>query len=135
MSLGKSRFAVEVERLRNILTLSIEGNLLFLLDEILGGTNSEDRLAGANEIIERLIRSDAIGLVTTHDLVLTQVADHLDKRAIRVHFREYYLNGEMRFDYQMRQGNLAHTNGRNVMAALGIMPLSKAGEPSDNGTR
>ena len=119
---AKSRFQAEVERLKWILDLSRTGPLLFLVDEVLGGTNSNDRLWGARAVVEQCTRNGAVGLVTTHDLALTEVVKALDGRAINVHFEEYFENGEMRFDYRMRPGVLARTNGANVMAALGLLP-------------
>jgi hypothetical protein len=124
---AKSRFQAEVQRLKWILTLSCANNVLFLLDEMLGGTNSADRLFGARAVIEQLAASGAIGLVTTHDLAVTEVVKALDGRAINVHFEDHYENGEMRFDYRMRPGVLTRTNGVNVMAALGLLRLPKAG--------
>lgn len=121
---AKSRFQVEVERLKWILDLARSGNLLFLLDEVLGGTNSKDRLWGARAVIEHLMASRAVGIVTTHDLALTEIVEALDSRAINVHFEDYYEKGEMRFDYRMRSGVLTRTNGLNVMAALGLLPSS-----------
>jgi DNA mismatch repair ATPase MutS len=123
---AKSRFQAEVERLKWVLAMSRSSNALFLLDEVLGGTNSNDRFLGARAVIEQLTGSGAIGLVTTHDLALTEVVKALDGRAINVHFEEHYENGEMRFDYTMRSGVLTRTNGSNVMAALGLLPLPKA---------
>jgi hypothetical protein len=125
---AKSRFHAEVERLTGILTLSRTNNLLFLLDEVLGGTNSADRLFGVRAVIEQLLASGAVGIVTTHDLALTEVANDLDGRAINVHFEEHYKDGEMRFDYRMRPGVLTRTNGINVMAALGLLPGGLRGE-------
>jgi hypothetical protein len=119
--LAKSRFQAEVERLKWILALSRSNSVLFLLDEMLGGTNSDDRLWGARAVIEQLAESGAVGLVTTHDLALTQIANSLQGRASNVHFEEHYENGEMRFDYRMRPGVLTHTNGLSVMAALGLL--------------
>lgn len=124
----KSQFQAEVERLKWIRSLSRSNNLLFLLDEILGGTNSKDRFWGARAVIEQLIASGAIGVVTTHDLILTEVVKGLDGRAINVHFEEHYENGEMRFDYRMRPGVLTRTNGLNIMAALGLFSSSHASE-------
>jgi DNA mismatch repair ATPase MutS len=119
-----------VERLKWILALSHTNHILFLLDEMLGGTNSADRLYGARAVIEQLAASAAVGVVTTHDLALTAVVEALGGRAINVHFEEQYENGEMRFDYRMRPGVLRHANGVNVMAALGLFPSQKAG-PSE----
>jgi hypothetical protein len=123
---AKSRFQAEVERLKWILALSRTNNILFLLDEMLGGTNSADRLFGARAVIEQLAASGAVGLVTTHDLALTEVVKARDGRAINVHFEEHYENAGMRFDYRMRPGVLTRTNGLNVMAALGLLSLPKA---------
>lgn len=127
---GKSRFLAEVERLKWILDLSRAGNLLFLLDEILGGTNSRDRYFGARAVIEQLLGNRSCGLVTTHDLALTEMVKTLDSNAINVHFEEHYEDGEMRFDYRMRSGVLTRTNGLNVMAALGLLPESRTSESS-----
>ena len=125
---GKSRFQAEVERLKRILDLSNRGNLIFLLDEVLGGTNSRDRYLGAEAVIEQLTGNAAVGIVTTHDLALTAMVKTLDGRAINVHFEEHYQDGEMRFDYRMRSGVLTRTNGLNVMAALGLLPASRTTE-------
>jgi len=118
---AKSRFHAEVERLTLILALARTNKLLFLLDEVLGGTNSADRLFGARALVQQLIASGAVGIVTTHDLGLTEVAKDLDGRASNVHFEEHYEDGLMRFDYRMRPGVLSRTNGINVMAALGLL--------------
>ena len=119
---AKSRFQAEIERLTLILALARTNKLLFLLDEVLGGTNSADRLFGVRAVIQQLIASGAVGIITTHDLALTEVAKDLGGRAINVHFEEHYEDGEMRFDYRMRPGVLTRTNGINVMAALGLLP-------------
>jgi len=124
---GKSRFQAEVERLKSILALSRTNSILFLLDEMLGGTNSADGLFGARAVIDQLAANGAVGLVTTHDLALTDIVKALDGRAINVHFEEHYENNEMRFDYRMRPGVLTCTNGVNVMAALGLLSSQMAG--------
>jgi DNA mismatch repair ATPase MutS len=119
---AKSRFQAEIERLTLILALARTNKLLFLLDEVLGGTNSADRLFGVRALIQQLIASGPVGIITTHDLALTEAVKDLDGRAINVHFEEHYEDGEMRFDYRMRPGVLTRTNGINVMAALGLLP-------------
>lgn len=120
---GRSRFAAEVERLKSIISTSRDGNTLLLLDEILGGTNSRDRLAGTEAILTQIVRRGAIGLITTHDLALTDLDRHYPDRVTNVHFAEHYENGEMRFDYKMCPGVLTHTNGMNVIKALGLLDL------------
>lgn len=119
---GKSKFNAELERLNWILALSRSKNLLFLLDELLGGTNSQDRYLGAKAVVERLVQNGGLGLVTTHDLALTEIVGAMDCRAINVHFEEQYKDGAMSFDYVMRSGVLTRSNGLIVMASLGLLP-------------
>jgi hypothetical protein len=118
---GKSRFQSEVERLRWILEIAKESPTLFLLDEVLGGTNTEDRLYGAKAIVRQLIESRSVGLVTTHDLAVTKIAAEFPDYAVNMHFEEQFFRGRMRFDYLLRPGVLRSTNGRNIMAALGLI--------------
>ena len=120
---GKSRFAAEVERIKAIMTLSHQQSSLVLLDEILGGTNSTDRLFGTEAILLEIMRSGVIGCITTHDLALADLVEPYAGRVKNVHFADYYQNGEMRFDFKMRPGILTHTNGMNVIAALGLSKL------------
>ncbi len=115
---GKSRFRVEVERLKEIVRLARRDNVLVLLDEVLGGTNSTDRLYGTRAVVDRLRGSGAVCVLTTHDLALTNIAVELNGCAINVHFQETYENGKMSFDYTLRPGVLARTNGANIIAAL-----------------
>ncbi len=61
--------------------------------------------------------------MTTHDLALADLVTLNIGRLRNVHFEEHYENGEMRFDYKMRPGVLTHTNGMNVIAALGLSDL------------
>jgi hypothetical protein len=118
---GRSRFSAEVLRVRRLLDLS-RGTppLLFLLDELFQGTNSADRRVGAEAVLRRLVEAGAIGLVTTHDLALTEIATPLGERAANAHFEDRFENGEITFDYRIRPGVVRHTNGLALMRAVGI---------------
>ena len=118
---GRSRFYAEVLRVRKLLDLA-QGSppLLFLLDELFQGTNSADRRMGAEAVLRQLTDRGAVGLVTTHDLALTEIAGQLDGRADNVHFEDRFDNGEITFDYLMKPGVLRHTNGLVLMRAVGI---------------
>ena len=94
--------------------------LLFLLDEVLAGTNSHDRRVGATAIIGGLIERGAIGLVTTHDLALTRLEGALEATMTNVHFEDQLDNGGMRFDYRMRPGVVEHSNALALMRAVGL---------------
>jgi hypothetical protein len=118
---GASRFYAEITRLKQLVDLSrAEPPLLFLLDEILAGTNSHDRRIGAEAVVRGLIDHGAIGLVTTHDLALAEVADALAPRARNVHFEDRMVDGKLEFDYRMRDGVVQHSNAIALMRAVGL---------------
>jgi len=118
---GTSRFYAEVKRLSRIVEIA-RGPvpLLFLLDEILSGTNSHDRAIGAEAVVRRLAEGGALGLVTTHDLALARIADALGARAANVHFEDHLEGGRMVFDYRMRPGVVRKSNALALMRAVGL---------------
>jgi hypothetical protein len=118
---GRSRFYAEVLRVRQVVDVS-RGPvpLLFLLDEIFAGTNSHDRRLGAEAVVRGLVEAGALGLVTTHDLALTHIADQLGARAANVHFADHFENGEMKFDYTLRPGVVQNSNALALMRAVGL---------------
>jgi hypothetical protein len=118
---GASRFYAELLALRRVVE-RCNGSLpvLFLLDEILSGTNSHDRRIGAEALLRRLLSRGAIGLVTTHDLALTAIADELAPRARNAHFEDQVENGALHFDYRLREGVIARGNALALMRAVGL---------------
>ncbi|HEX8128166.1 MAG TPA: hypothetical protein VF527_03625, partial [Pyrinomonadaceae bacterium] len=118
---GASRFYAEITRLRQIVELT-EGALpvLFLLDEILHGTNSHDRRIGAEGVVRGLIERRAIGLITTHDLALARIAEELAPRAANVHFEDHLEGGKMTFDYLLRPGTVQRSNALELMRSVGL---------------
>lgn len=118
----RSRFYAEIERLRDVVNLARAGHpTLFLLDELLSGTNSHDRRIGAEALVRGLVEKGAIGLVTTHDLALAHIADTLDGRAANVHFEDHLdPSGVMAFDYRLRPGVVTRSNALELMRAVGL---------------
>lgn len=118
---GHSRFYREILRMRDILHLR-EGDrqTLFLLDEILHGTNSHDRRLGAEAILRSLIQRKAIGLVTTHDLALARICEDPAMAAINVHFEDEIIDGKMIFDYRLRPGVVQKSNAIALMRQVGL---------------
>lgn len=118
---GSSRFYAEITRLRKLFDLSA-GNppLLFLLDELLQGTNSHDRRIGAEGVLRALLSRGAIGLVTTHDLALVEIGATLDGQLHNVHFQEDFENGRLSFDYKLRDGVVTKSNGLALMRSIGL---------------
>ena len=118
---GVSRFYAEILRLRQILDQT-GGPLpvLFLIDEFLHGTNSHDRRIGAEALVRSLVERGAIGLITTHDLALADIADVLGARAANVHFEDHIEDGQIRFDYALRPGVVRKSNAIELMRSVGL---------------
>ncbi len=118
---GKSLFYAVVSRLKMVVDLADRKlPLLFLLDEILQGTNSHDRRVGAEGVIRKLVEEGSVGLVTTHDLALAQIVDSLDGRAVNCHFEDQLVAGKMSFDYTIRPGVVEKSNALELMRLLGL---------------
>lgn len=118
---GRSRFYAEITRLREIVALTRgERPVLFLLDELLSGTNSHDRQIGAAAIVQALVDHGAFGLITTHDLALAHIADQLPGRALNVHFADSLENGELHFDYRLHPGVVERSNALDLMRSVGL---------------
>jgi DNA mismatch repair ATPase MutS len=126
---GVSTFLAEVLRLKQIVDASrgvdtgSPSILCYLLDEILQGTNTAERLIAARGVIQHLLRQRAIGVVSTHDLTLGSTPV-LTGAASMVHFRETVSTDsggpEMTFDYQLRAGLATSTNALRLMKIVGL---------------
>jgi len=118
---GRSRFYAEITRLREIVALTSGARpVLFLLDELLSGTNSHDRRIGAAGIVQALIDRGALGFITTHDLALAHIADTLAGRGVNVHFADTLQNGELHFDYRLQPGVVERSNALDLMRSVGL---------------
>ncbi len=118
---NRSRFFAEILRLRNIVDLLRGATpVLFLLDELLSGTNSHDRRIGAAGVVKGLLRGNTIGLLTTHDLALVEIAGDFGSGAANVHFEDRITDGKMEFDYRLRPGIVTHSNALELMRAVGL---------------
>ncbi len=118
---GKSRFYAEITRVRQIVDLASDGGqVLFLLDEILSGTNSHDRRIGAGAVVGGLVDRGAIGLITTHDLALADLEAGLGGRAANVHFEDHIEDGRIAFDFRLHPGVVTRSNALELMRAVGL---------------
>lgn len=118
---GESRFYAEIKRVRQILDIAKgETPLLFLLDEIFDGTNSAERRIGAEAVVRSLLERSAIGLVTSHDLALAEIAVSLAPRAQNVHFEDHLEGDRMAFDYRIKPGPVQRGNALGLMRAVGL---------------
>jgi MutS domain V/MutS domain III len=117
---GISHFYAEIKRVRQVIDISASQPTLFLLDEILQGTNSRDRRIGTEGILRSLIRSGAIGMVTTHDLALTSLEEVFSGKIRNVHFQEKFEDDKLSFDYRLRPGVVSTSNGIELMRSIGL---------------
>ena len=102
-----------------IVELAQDQPVLFLLEEILTTTNSHDRRIGARAVIGSLLASGAIGLVTTHDLAISEIVEELPG-ARNVHFVDHLEEGQIRFDYHLREGVVSKSNALDLMRSIGL---------------
>jgi hypothetical protein len=116
---GSSRFYAEITRLRRICDAAeSDVPVLFLLDELLQGTNSHDRRAGAEGVVKELLERGAIGLISTHDLALAEIG--LGGALRNMHFEDTIADGKMTFDYKLREGVVTKSNGIELMRLIGL---------------
>ncbi|WP_199243113.1 DNA mismatch repair protein MutS [Vitiosangium sp. GDMCC 1.1324] len=119
---GVSYFYAEVQRIKAVLdaAAAAKGQALFLLDEILLGTNTRERQIASREVLRLLLATGACGGVTTHDLSLASLAEEYSGRVLNMHFRDHLENGKMVFDYRLRMGVVDTTNALRVLKMAGV---------------
>ena len=118
---GASKFFAEVERLRSTIAKARQGEpVLFLVDEMLAGTNSQDRCIAAGWMLEALITAGAVGALSTHDLALTEIAQREALRGANVHMQSRSPDDPLNFDYRLRPGIASQTNGLAIVRMMGL---------------
>jgi hypothetical protein len=119
---GVSRFYAELQKLKRVVDLSrSRPGVFYLLDEILHGTNSRERLIGARAIVRELLARGALGAVSTHDLGIGDLSTELPTRVKNVHFEEQVADDDrMTFDYKLREGIVHSSNALRLMKIVGI---------------
>ena len=116
-----SSFYAELLRVKLVVAASKkEEQIFFLLDEIFKGTNSQDRHLGAKILIKKLTDEGAIGMVSTHDLELGELEKESNRKIKNYHFKEYYVNGKISFDYKLRSGISTTRNALYLMRMVGV---------------
>ncbi len=124
---GVSRFYAELRKLKVVLDMARASNVedagrttFFLLDEILHGTNTRERLIGARALVHELVSLGAVGAVSTHDLALGELSAELPGRVRNVHFEEQVEGETMSFDFALREGVVQSSNALRLMRIVGL---------------
>jgi hypothetical protein len=127
LSQGVSHFYAELQKLRDTVQATRGARpVFFLLDEILHGTNSEERQIGARWVLSTLLQAGALGAVSTHDQALCVLPPGLMEHVRTVHLRETVVDGAMHFDYLLREGVVRGGNALRLMRVLGLeVPLAE----------
>jgi ABC-type transport system involved in cytochrome c biogenesis ATPase subunit len=115
---GKSKFLAEIAKLRQMIDRK---STLFLIDEILAGTNSKDRRTVAEEFVTTLVRNGAVGLLSTHDLALTEIADVQELKGCNVHMASPDPSRPLDFDYVLKPGVIQESNALAIAAMAGVV--------------
>lgn len=116
-----STFKAELDRLDMILkVVNTQKNTFFLVDEMLRGTNSVDKYLGSKAVIEKLIKDRGVGMVATHDLQLAKLEDTNPGYLKNYHFDIQVIEGEMVFDYKLKEGACKIFNASMLLKKIGI---------------
>jgi DNA mismatch repair ATPase MutS len=119
-AIGNSKFLAEVERVRKAIESANAGRpVLFLVDEILGGTNSRDRRIAAEAVVRTLVSQGAVGALTMHDLALTEIADVPELHGVNVHMGSKEGGDHMDFDYRLKSGVTNESNALSIARLAG----------------
>jgi hypothetical protein len=118
---GASYFQAELTRLRTVIADAEEPPpILFLLDELLRGTNARARHKGARAVVKHLLARNAMGFVATHDIALSELESEMSGQVQNVHFTDVFENGEMTFDYLLRPGVVKTSNALRLLRQAGV---------------
>lgn len=116
-----STFYAELKKLEYIIAeAKKKGRNLLLMDEILRGTNSNDRHAGSRALIEQLLKVDAVGILATHDLALTDLEEKYPQQVFNYHFDVQVQKEVLFFDYALKHGICTSMNASILMRKIGI---------------
>ena len=116
-----SSFYAELKRIRQLLeSLDHEKPTFYMLDEILKGTNSQDRNTGAISLIEQLTQKNAIGMISTHDLQLSELSKE-NPKIENYSFNSTIDKDEIIFDYKLTPGACKSFNASKLMEKMGII--------------
>ncbi len=115
-----SSFYAELARIRELLLQAEKGrSVFFLLDEILKGTNTTDRIMGSEALIRQLSHSNCKGIISTHDIELSELENRLPS-LLNHSFHSEIRENEILFDYKIKSGPCPSFNAHKLMELMGI---------------
>lgn len=118
---NESYFFAEVKRLKEVMDAADSKLTFILLDEILRGTNSDDKRQGTVEVIKKLISKNVIGAIATHDLKVCDTTQDYPTQLINKNFEVEIQDGELVFDYKLRNGVCKNKSATYIMKKMEII--------------
>lgn len=118
---SQSYFLAEVQRLKDIMDTQKQSNCYILLDEILRGTNSDDKRTGTIEVVRKMVELGAIGMIATHDLEVCKTAEESPEVLTNKRFEVAIEEDELVFDYKLRDGVCENKSATFLMKKLGVI--------------
>lgn len=120
-----SSFYAELSRIRTLLQRLEQGEpIFFLLDEILKGTNTQDRISGSEALVAQLLPSQGLGMISTHDIELAALGEK-EVRVQNYSFHSEIQDEEILFDYRLKEGACPSFNAHKLMELMGIKFVPK----------
>lgn len=121
LSDSESYFYAEIKRLKRIMD-ELENNRAFvLLDEILRGTNSDDKRSGTIEVVKKMIAKKAIGAIATHDIEVCLTTNEYPNQLVNKCFEVEIINNDLHFDYKLREGICKNKSATFLMEKMGVI--------------
>lgn len=121
LSDSESYFFAEIKRLKLIMDQLSEGRAFVLLDEILRGTNSDDKRTGTIEVVKKMIARKAIGAIATHDIEVCNTTYEYPGQLTNQCFEVQIVNNELYFDYTLREGICKNKSATFLMEKMGVI--------------
>ena len=121
LSDSESYFFAEIKRLKQIMNGLDESPAFVLLDEILRGTNSDDKRSGTIEVVKKVIAKKAIGAIATHDIEVCLTTNEFPQVLTNKCFEVEIKNDELHFDYQLREGICQNKSATFLMKKMGVI--------------
>ncbi len=118
---NESYFFAEVKRLKEVMDVADRNLTFILLDEILRGTNSDDKRQGTVEVIKKLISKNVIGAIATHDLKVCDTTNEYPTQLVNKNFEVEIQDGELVFDYKLRDGVCKNKSATYIMKKMEII--------------
>jgi len=118
---SESLFFAEVKRLKEVMDAAEKEVCFVLLDEILRGTNSDDKRTGTVEVVKRIISKNAIGAIATHDLKVCDTTAEFPNQLTNKCFEVEIVNDELFFDYKLREGVCKNKSATFLMQKMGVI--------------